>query len=43
MDSAAPLPKLPDVVPDWNAGAAHARSLGLARVAARFEEALTWT
>jgi DNA polymerase I len=43
MDSAAPLPKLPDVAPDWKAGAAHARSLGLARVAARFEEALTWT
>jgi DNA polymerase-1 len=43
MDSAAPLPKLPDVAPDWKAGAAHARSLGLERVAARLEEALAWT
>jgi DNA polymerase-1 len=43
MDSAAPLPPLPDVVPDWKAGAAHARRLGLERVAGRFEEALTWT
>jgi DNA polymerase-1 len=43
MDSAAPLPPLPDVAPDWKAGAAHARRLGLERVAGRFEEALTWT
>jgi DNA polymerase I len=43
MDGAAPLPKLPDVVPDWKAGAAHARAVGLERVAGRFEEALTWT
>ena len=43
MDAAAPLPKLPDMVPDWNAGAAHAREIGLERVARRFEEALTWT
>lgn len=43
MDGAAPLPPLPDVMPDWAAGAAHARSAGLERVAARFEEALTWT
>jgi DNA polymerase-1 len=43
MDSAAPLPKLPDVEPDWKAGVGHARSLGLERVAGRFEEALTWT
>jgi len=31
------------MVPDWNAGAAHAREIGLERVAGRFEEALTWT
>jgi DNA polymerase I len=43
MDAAAPLPKLPDMVPDWNGGAAHAREIGLERVAGRFEEALTWT
>jgi DNA polymerase-1 len=43
MDDTAPLPELPDVEPDWEAGAAHARDLGLNRVAARFEEALTWT
>jgi hypothetical protein len=43
MDSAAPLPPLPDVVPDWSSGVAHARSIGLERVAARFEEALSWT
>ncbi len=43
MDRAAPLPPLPDVSPDWNAAAAHARDLGLEQVARRFEEALTWT
>jgi DNA polymerase-1 len=43
MDSAAPLPPLPDTAPDWAAGAAHARSVGLERVAGRFEEAFTWT
>jgi DNA polymerase I len=43
MDGAAPLPDLPDAVPDWAAAAAHARTLGLQRVAGRFEEALTWT
>ena len=43
MDSAAPLPPVPDVAPDWNAGIAHARSGGFERVAGRFEEALTWT
>ena len=43
MDSAAPLPDLPDVVPDWVSAAARARDLGLERVAGRFEEALTWT
>ena len=43
MDRAAPLPKLPDCEPDWEAGAVFAREQGLARVVARFEEALTWT
>ncbi len=43
MDRSAPLPPLPDTAPDWTAGAAHARGLGLPRVAARLEEALQWT
>jgi DNA polymerase I len=43
MDAEAPLPPLPDVTPDWEAGRAHALSLGAAGVARRFEEALTWT
>jgi DNA polymerase-1 len=44
MDRTAPLPtKLPDVEPDWAAGAEHARESGFDRVATRFEEALTWT
>jgi DNA polymerase-1 len=43
MDREAPLPPLPDVTPDWAAGAAHATGLGASRVARRFEEALTWT
>jgi DNA polymerase-1 len=43
MDRDAPLPPLPDVSPDWSAGAAHARELGLERVARRFEEAHGWT
>ena len=43
MDRTAPLPPLPDVAPDWETAAAHARVLGLEQVARRFEEALTWT
>jgi DNA polymerase-1 len=43
MDREAPLPPLPDVTPDWTAAAEHARELGLAGVAGRFEEARTWT
>jgi 5'-3' exonuclease len=43
MDADAPLPPLPDVTPDWEAGRAHALSLGATGVARRFEEALTWT
>jgi len=43
MDREAPIPPLPDVAPDWNAAAKHARELGVPQVAGRFEEALTWT
>ena len=43
MDRDAPLPALPDVTPDWEAAAAHARELGVAGVARRLEEALGWT
>src|SRR5262249_43549138 len=43
MDRDAPLPPLPDVAPDWAAAAEHARRLGAAGVARRFEEALGWT
>jgi DNA polymerase I len=43
MDREAPLPDLPDVVPDWPAAAAYATKLGVPRVALRFEEALAWT
>lgn len=43
MDREAPLPPLPDVTPIWTAAADHARELGLAGVARRFEEAGAWT
>jgi DNA polymerase-1 len=43
MDSSAPLPELPDVVPDWDAASAFATSTGLPGVARRFEEARSWT
>jgi DNA polymerase-1 len=43
MDREAPLPPLPDVTPTWTAAADHARELGLAGVARRFEEAGAWT
>jgi DNA polymerase-1 len=39
LDPSAPLPPLDDAVPDWRAGAAKARSLGLERLAQRLEEA----
>jgi 5'-3' exonuclease len=39
LDPSAPLPDLDDREPDWIAGAAAARELGLERVAVRFEEA----
>lgn len=40
LDDRAPLPDLPDREPDWRAGAEHVRGLGLARLAALFEEAV---
>ena len=43
MQRSAPLPELPDVRPDWAAAAAHVRELGMERLAARYEEATTWT
>jgi 5'-3' exonuclease len=43
MDRDAPLPPLPDVVPDWAAAATNAMKLGVPAVARRFEEALGWT
>ena len=39
FDSAAPLPELSDCQPDWAAGGAAARELGLAQLATRLEEA----
>ena len=42
MDRKAPLPDLPDAVPDWARAAAHARELELPGVARRFEEADAW-
>ena len=42
MDREAPLPRLPDVTPDWTAAAENARELGLAGAAGRFQEACTW-
>ena len=43
MDRAAPLPALPDVQPDWDGAAAHARELGMEGLAGRFAEAATWS
>jgi DNA polymerase-1 len=42
LDRDAPLPALPDVDPDWGAAASHARELGMAGLASRFEEAASW-
>jgi len=42
MDRDAPIPQLPDVVPDWAAAATFADDLGLPGVARRFEEARVW-
>ena len=43
LDREAPLPPLPDVVPDWTAAAAAARDLGMEGLAGRFAEAATWS
>jgi DNA polymerase-1 len=43
MDRGAPLPPLPDVVPDWGSAAAFSLELGLPGVASRFEEAASWS
>jgi DNA polymerase-1 len=43
LDRAAPLPPLPDVTPEWEAAAAHARELGMDGLAGRFAEAATWS
>ncbi|HET7591002.1 MAG TPA: 5'-3' exonuclease H3TH domain-containing protein, partial [Solirubrobacterales bacterium] len=39
LDPSAPIPDLPDVQPDWRAGAAAAEALGLGRLAGRLEDA----
>lgn len=39
LDPAAPVPDLPDVEPDWAAGALAAEQLGVGRLAARLREA----
>jgi DNA polymerase-1 len=39
MDAAAPVPDLPDLQPDWGAGAVAAEALGVERLAARLREA----
>ena len=39
LDPAAPLPDLPDLEPDWAAGARAAEELGVERLAARLREA----
>jgi DNA polymerase-1 len=37
LDPGAPLPEIPDLQPDWKAGAAAARELGLDGLASRLE------
>ena len=39
LDPAAPLPDLPDLEPDWAAGARAAEALGIARLARQLREA----
>jgi DNA polymerase-1 len=43
LDATAPLPPLPDKVPDWAGAAARARELGLDGLARNFDVATTWT
>jgi DNA polymerase I len=40
MDAGAPVPELPDLQPDWAAGALEAERLGARRLAARLREAV---
>lgn len=42
LDRSAPLPPLPDQMPNWNVAAAKARGLGLAGLVRDFEKAATW-
>jgi hypothetical protein len=39
LDPTAPMPELPDVEPDWAAGARAAEALGVERLAKRLREA----
>jgi DNA polymerase-1 len=43
LDRTAPLPRLPDAVPDWGAAAETARELGLGGLERNFREALAWS
>ncbi len=43
LDRRAPLPPLPDKIPDWASAAARARELGLGGIVKSFEEAASWT
>jgi DNA polymerase-1 len=43
LDATAPLPSIPDKVPDWAGAASRARALGLDGLARNFDEATTWT
>jgi 5'-3' exonuclease len=43
LDRDAPIPQLPDAIPDWTGAAARMRELGLDGVAGRFQEASSWT
>lgn len=43
LDRSAPLPPLPDRVPDWAGAAARASELGLGGLARAFQEATTWS
>jgi DNA polymerase I len=43
LDRGAPLPPLPDTVPDWAGAAERARELGLDGLARSFDEAASWS
>jgi DNA polymerase-1 len=38
LDASAPMPELPDLEPDWEAGARAAEQLGVKRLAARLRD-----